>query len=316
MSVDFIKLKSFVKAIDCGSMSRAAATLQIAQPALSQHIAALEAHFKQKLLIRRNNGISPTEAGFALYRHAQTILKQLEQAQRDVTQSTASLKGHVSVGLSTYSGATALSIPLLHEIKRLHPDVVLSINDSFGHVLSELVGLGRMDLALIYSFGPIRGVRLQPLFREEFFLVAPRHGALDGHFDDLLPLAALADVKLLLPGGYNFVRRLIEVSFAHAQITPRVTAELESLATLTAALEAGFGATIVPRTAAETMIASGRLMIRRLTHPVVQATMSLCVSDHMPLSQAAREVCRAILRRVGSLSHVEHCTDSAASIEL
>jgi LysR family transcriptional regulator, nitrogen assimilation regulatory protein len=55
-----------------------------------------------------------------------------------------------------------------------HPDIVLNVSDSFGHVLSELVISGRLDMALIYSFGAITGTRLQPLFREEFFLVAPR----------------------------------------------------------------------------------------------------------------------------------------------
>jgi LysR family transcriptional regulator, nitrogen assimilation regulatory protein len=40
-------------------MSRAANALRIAQPALSQHIASLEAHFKHKLLLRSNHGIAP-----------------------------------------------------------------------------------------------------------------------------------------------------------------------------------------------------------------------------------------------------------------
>jgi LysR family nitrogen assimilation transcriptional regulator len=43
MSVDFKKLRSFVKIVDAGSMSRASSILRIAQPALSQQIAALEA---------------------------------------------------------------------------------------------------------------------------------------------------------------------------------------------------------------------------------------------------------------------------------
>src|SRR4051812_10451603 len=190
-------------------MSRAAASLGIAQPALSQHIAALEAYFKHKLLIRSSSGITPTEAGYTVYRHAQAILRQLEQARREVAQSSTSLKGHVSVGFSTYSSATTLSVPLLCELAKRHPDVVLSIHDSFGHVLSEMVSAGRMDFALVYSFGPIRGVKLHPLFREEFMLVAPREMGFEGHPDDLLPLAALENVKLLMPGGYHFLRRLV-----------------------------------------------------------------------------------------------------------
>src|SRR5258708_14540519 len=113
VSVDLKKLRSFVKIVDTGRMSRAANTLRIAQPALRQQVAALEAHFKQKLLLRSNHGVAPTEAGFTLYRHAQAMLKQLEQSQRDVTRATTSLQGHVSIGLATFSPAPNFPCPLL-----------------------------------------------------------------------------------------------------------------------------------------------------------------------------------------------------------
>lgn len=302
MSVDFKKLKSFVSVVDAGSMSRAANALRIAQPALSQHIASLEAHFKHKLLLRSNQGIAPTEAGFALYRHAQAMLKQLELAQRDVTRATSSLQGQVAVGLATFSGAAALAAPLLVALAEKHPDVVLNVSDSFGNVLSELVMSGRLDMALIYSFGAIKGVRLQPLFREEFLLVAPRRMKLAGKLDQPLPIAALQGIKLLVPGRYHFLRRLIEASFAHVRITPRVAAEIESMGTLSAALEDGLGATIVPEATAKVFQNSETLVVRRLTKPVISATISLCVSDHLPLSEAALVVRELLLQKVGELA--------------
>jgi LysR family nitrogen assimilation transcriptional regulator len=302
MSVDFKKLKSFVSVVDAGSMSRAANALRIAQPALSQHIASLEVHFKHKLLLRSNTGIAPTEAGFALYRHAQAMLKQLELAQRDVTQATASLQGQVSVGLATFSGAAEIAGPLLAALARKHPDVVLNVSDSFGNVLSELVMSGRLDMALIYSFGAIKGVRLQPLFREEFLLVAPRRLKLDGKPDQPLPIAALQGVKLLLPGRYHFLRRLIEASFAHVRIAPRVAAEIESTATLNAALDSGLGATIVPEATARLFASSPTVTVRRLTKPAISATISLCVSDHLPLSEAALVVRELLLQQVDALA--------------
>jgi LysR family transcriptional regulator, nitrogen assimilation regulatory protein len=106
MTVDFKKLTSFVKIVDAGSMSRAAHALNIAQPALSQHIVALETHVKQTLLLHSNQGISPIEAGLTLYRHAQVLLKQLDQAEWDVPSASKSLQGRVSVGLATFSTAT------------------------------------------------------------------------------------------------------------------------------------------------------------------------------------------------------------------
>jgi LysR family nitrogen assimilation transcriptional regulator len=183
-----------------------------------------------------------------------------------------------------------------------HPDVVLNVSDSFGNVLSELVMSGRLDMALIYSFGTIKGVRLQPLFREEFLLVAPRKMKLAGAVEQPLPIAALQGVKLLLPGRYHFLRRLIEASFAHVRIAPRVIAEIESMGTLSTALTNGLGATIVPEATARLFESSRTLVVRRLTKPVISATISLCVSDHLPLSEAALVVRELLLQKVADLA--------------
>src|SRR5260370_1861590 len=91
VSVDFKKLSSFVKIVDTGSMSRAANTLRIAQPALSQQVAALEAHFRQKLLLRSNHGVAPPEAGFTLSPHPPALPKHLQQPHRDLTHPPTSL---------------------------------------------------------------------------------------------------------------------------------------------------------------------------------------------------------------------------------
>lgn len=287
MSVDFRKLKSFVKVVDAGSVSRAASILSTAQPALSQQIAALEAHFRHKLLIRSNHGIVPTEAGRILYRHAQALLKQIEQARTDMDLSAGTVAGRVSIGLATYSSSSALSLPLLKAMKERHPQIVIHINDSFGHVLSELIMTGRMDMAVIYGSGPIKGVALQPLFGEELVLVSPPGSHAEVPEDEALPLSALADVDLLLPSGGHFLRRMIDEGLARARVTPRVVSEIESVSSLGAAVLDGLGATILPGSVAGSVASFGGAVVRRLVRPAMTATVSLCVSDHLPLSEPA-----------------------------
>ena len=81
-SVNLRRLQYFVKIVDIGSLTQAADVLHIAQPALSQQLATLEGEVRQQLLVRTKRGVTPTEAGKVLYRHAQLILRQCEQAQR------------------------------------------------------------------------------------------------------------------------------------------------------------------------------------------------------------------------------------------
>jgi len=301
MSVDFRKLKSFVKIVDTGSMSRAASVLRTAQPALSQQILSLEAHFNHKLLIRSNVGIAPTEAGLILYRHAQLMLKQLEQAQIDINQSATSVAGRVSIGLATYSSSSALSLPLLKEMKIQHPRIVVHINDSFGHILSELIMTGKMDMALIYAADQMKGVTLQPLFREEMFLVSPPGLELPSEAGEPLPLSDLSGVTLLLPSKSHLLRRLIDEALSRARVTPEVTSEIESVPALSAAVLEGLGSTILPASMVTETASFAGARVRPLVRPVIEATVSLCTSAHLPLSEpalAARSVLLATVERL------------------
>ncbi len=306
MSVDFRKLRSFVKIVDTGSVSRAAAILRTAQPALSQQIAALEAHFKHKLLIRSNVGITPTEAGLILYRHAQLMLKQIDQAQIDINQSARSVAGRVSIGLATYSTSSALSLPLLKEMKAKHPKIVVHINDSFGHILSELIMTGKMDMALIYAADPIKGVTLQPLFREEMFLVSPPGMELPGDPEVPLPISELNELPLLLPSKGHLLRRLIDEALARARAVPDVVSEIESVPALGAAVLDGLGSTILPASVVTETSGFAGAQVRALTKPVIDATVSLCVSDHLPLSEPALAARSVLLDIVGKLMSSHH----------
>lgn len=286
MSIDFKKLHNFVKVLDTGSLSKAAASLRIAQPALSQQIITLEAYFNQKLIIRGSQGVKPTDAGIALYAHAQAILRHLDRAQSDVVSAGGGLSGRVSIGLATYSPATSVAVPLLLQMKERFPNILLHINDNFGQILSELVMTGRMDMAIIYGNQPIKGVQLEPLLTEVLCLVGPDAARLAPDSQNPVELTALDNVPLVVPSKQHAVRWAIDEGFSRARVRPLVAAEIESIDTLTAAVKKGLGCTILPRSTAIS-IASSALPVRRLIRPTLETSLSMCVSDHLPLSEAA-----------------------------
>lgn len=303
MTVNFKTLRSFVTAVDVRSLSAAAQQLNLAQSALSQHIASLETHFRHRLFNRSNAGVTPTAAGSELYRHAQLILSHLEQAEtqltgRDDLRFTA---GAVSVGLATYSTASALSLPLLQAVRGEYPDINLFINDNFGLTLSEMVMTGRMDMAVIYSGSPMKGLTLRPLLTEDLFLIAAPSLDLPDPGAPTIPLRALGGVDLLLPGRMHFLRRLIDDEFARIGIVPRIAAEIESATTLRQAIDAGIGATILPAATAQASVGLHPLTLRRIVEPALHATISLCVTDHLPMSDPAQAVLGVLRRQVDSL---------------
>ena len=288
--MDIRRLKSFIVIVDSGSITRAADLLHIAQPALSQQLAALEEHFGHKLLIRSQQGVSMTDAGHAVYRHAQIILRQMEQAQADASAAGNSLAGRVSVGLVPFSSAATLSVELLAETRKLHPGILLHLTESVGQTYSQMIMNGRLEMALLHGTGPIKGVRFEPILSEEFFLVAHRDFAIEAG-EKPVPVSALDGIPMLLPPAYNFVRRAVDTAFTRTRTNLKVVAEVEIVRTLARALGGGRGATIMPKAIADRIVSeSSEPLICRLVSPRIEETLSLCVSDQNPLSEPALAV--------------------------
>jgi LysR family nitrogen assimilation transcriptional regulator len=80
---------------------------------------------------------------------------------------------------------------------------------------------------------------------------------------------------------------LIDESLARARVKPNVASEIESVSALGAAVTEGLGSTILPASVAATASSFGGVEVRRLVRPAIEATVSLCISDHLPLSEPA-----------------------------
>ncbi|PWC21881.1 nitrogen assimilation transcriptional regulator [Brenneria roseae subsp. roseae] len=295
------RLKSFITIVDIGSITRAADALHIAQPALSQQLVSLEDHFKRKLLIRSQQGVIPTEAGKVLYSHANTILRQMRQAEMEVLNAGQMLVGRVSVGLAPFSVAATLSMTLFAEMRKRHPGILLHLVESVGQAYSELIVNGRLEMALIHGTGGIKGLHYEPQLVEEFFLVAHENFDID---DDGGPLAVgqLSSLPMLLPPEYNFVRRAVDKAFSQNQLSMNIIGELEAVKSISKAVGAGLGVTIMPRAIADRIQSeSPDVIIRSIASPVIEETLSLCVSDLSPLSEPATAVRDLLMELTSSL---------------
>ncbi|SFV27851.1 LysR family transcriptional regulator, nitrogen assimilation regulatory protein [Devosia crocina] len=299
--MDTRRLHAFVKIIDIGSLTRAAAILHIAQPALSQQIVALETHFGKQLLVRSKRGVAPTEAGRMLYKHAQVMLRQLEQAETDIESTGSTISGRVSVGLAPLSTATSLALPLLQAVRERFPGIVLQINENIGGVISEMIMTGKMDVAFIYDPGEIRGVDFEPILTEDLFLVAPRTLLTETALaEGEISVEDVARLDLVLATRIHTVRQLVDLTFRRVGVETNVIAEIESVPTIARAIWAGLGATILPWSSANAILAGhDEVAVCRITKPSMQVKVSICTSDQLPLSEPAQVVSDLL----GELAH-------------
>lgn len=287
--MDTRKLAYFVQIVDSGSITKAAAALHVAQPALSQQVSALETDLKQRLLIRSKQGVEPTAAGHTLYRHAQTILRLVEQARQDVASSGAAPAGRVSIAIAPYSMASSLTPRIMSEVARRYPDIVLHLTEIYGGVLSEAIKNGRLDMALIYEPGPIRGVQFTTMIVEDLHLVVNgknRTGAGSGE----ITLEDAAGFGLFLPEQNHTLRQIVETGMRNKGLKLRLVGEVESVPSLTRLLRADLGATILPKSAADALFHEEDFHVLRIVNPGLQCKIALCTPDHEPLSEAGSAV--------------------------
>lgn len=293
--MDTRRLAAFVKVVDVGSVTRAAGILNVAQPGLSQQILSLEHEFKTRLLDRSPRGVTPTSAGRILYRHAQRILRQVDEAMVNVQAADRELKGHVSVGLTAWSTASILAPELIRVVRREYPGILLQVCDSFPEPFSEMVLKGQLDMAYIYGGASGRGLDCHDCGTEHFLLVLSRSAGIvpEGPID----AEALSRIPLILPPLTSFQRQLVERICATIDKRPNVVAEIYTLEVLGAVLESGIGGAVLPRPIAELLARRTQLDLFPLA---AETTLPLvvCVAKAEELVGAAKAVHRILLRLI------------------
>jgi DNA-binding transcriptional LysR family regulator len=290
------QFKYFVRIVELGSLSRAAADLFVAQPALSQQIANLEEELNVQLLSRSVRGVTPTEAGEVFYRHARALLRQIDRVRTDVLHAKAHPQGEVSVGLPT-SASTILAPALIATCAARYPDIKLKIVESLSGHLQELVVNGRIEMSLLFEAihtesNPLKNklaghLEVRPLLIEQMFLITADYD----HAAQEITLEEASRYQLVLPSKANITRQIIDAAFTTANQKMHVIAELDSLATIRAVVASGVGATI-----GSPAIPGGTqgLSVQKIVAPELQRRLSLCTFDIMPLSSAALRIIEII----------------------
>jgi LysR family tcuABC transcriptional regulator len=256
--MDIRQLRYFVQIVECGSLSKASRQLLIAQPALSQQLAKMEDLVGKPLLHRSPKGVWPTDNGLALYHHARFMLRQLDQALSIArSEAGADIQGMVSIGLPATT-VSAIGLPLVRRIRERYPGVLINVVEGMSGHIGQLMRLGQLDLAVLFSHEVARDLSIEPLMVEELFLIIPEHSALVPKGRTSISIAEAAELPLILPTGSHGLRQRIAAEFDNRGLAANVVAEIDSLSLLMNCVHDGIGVTIKPMGAVMQEGARGR----------------------------------------------------------
>ena len=156
-----------------GSVTRAGNRLYLTQSALSHQLRDLEAKLGATLFSRVNKKMLLTAAGQRILHAANEILDQLDRVEDDVKRIASNLEGVLRISTECYTCYYWLP-PILKTFSVDYPgiDVKIAVEATSDPITALLDG--QIDIGLINSPRLNKKVRYQPLFRDEFVVVAPK----------------------------------------------------------------------------------------------------------------------------------------------
>lgn len=276
------QLRYFVGVHEAGSLLKASTRLHVAQPALGQQMAALEAEVGARLLHRSSRGVTLTEAGKVFLEHAKVVLNDVERARAAVRESSSVPAGEVTIGLTTTIGLVA-TVPILRACRERLPQVRLKMVEAYSGFLREWLVSGRLDLALLFDDKADAALARRPLLEDRLSFIASTRGATPPR---RLTLQSLARWPLILPGRPHGLRRIIDEAIAPLGIDLDIVAEMESLGSVKRAVEDGIGCTILPLGAVAEEVATQRLTASRIDSPRMSRRIVCATSVTRPTTVA------------------------------
>lgn len=291
-------LRYFVAVADARHFTRAARTLGIGQPPLSQQVQALERELGTPLFTRLPRGVALTDAGTAFLEDARRILREADQAIERARRVARGELGRVRMGMINSAPFHPLIPKLIREFRRQHPQVALSLEERTTPGLAAAVRNDLVDVAFVRPLlGDDQGLCVEPLLDEDLVVALPSGHPLTRR--TRVPLLALSiEPFVLFPRavGAGLHDEIISACRS-AGFSPRVVQETSQVTSIVNLVAAGLGVSIVP--ASMQQVHSDGVSYRPIQKPIPKARLSLIYRDadrHTPHIRKLLELTRELAR--------------------
>ena len=256
MSMNTKQLKYVLVLAEEGSFSRAAETLNITQPSLSQYIKKIEKQQGLELFDRANGYVHLTDAGRIYIEASKKILDiehQMENAFSDLAEYSG---GTISIGISPYRSVHLIP-EVLCKFDKLYPRIKLIIKEKSGRDLIDAAAHGEFDLCVIALPVDERLFDYEVIQKESIVIAVNKNTA----FFDTLSLAAkteknrkfpAVDIKIAQGKDFAVLREYMPIRTAtdrileenDVQINEKI--EVSSNEALLSIVESGVCASFIP----------------------------------------------------------------------
>lgn len=276
---------------------QAAESCNVSQPTLSGQIRKLEEELGVTLLERTNKRVTLTPVGEQILIHAQRALSEAAQIEALARAARDPLVGPLKLGVIPTLAPYLMPL-ILKPLQISHPELTIELREDLTRVLLDGLRNHRLDAALIASEAETPEITEIALFAEPLLAALPPNHRLAGktHVDE----QALSDELLVLADGHCLANQALaackakEIPGGSGLQQNMRAANLETLVNLVAT---GYGATLIPALAADSLGQRG-ITLRPLTGGTSR-TIRLASRPGFPRPQALRVLEKTIRKTVG-----------------
>ncbi|MEH7306470.1 LysR family transcriptional regulator [Neobacillus drentensis] len=238
--VDFEWYRSFIYIYKYNSVSEAAKTRIMTQPAMSQHLASLEAEVGEPLFTRTSRKMVPTERGKELYSQVAPLIESLEETSLRFHSTSLPTLSIIRIG-------SAIEYYYENILPQL-PEYNTCTVSHFGTAdqLLELLKEDTIDILITSQKSQTPGIEYIKLCDEEFVIVAPKQMEIPHHDDQKWKEQWLFSQKWISYGlDLPIIRRLWREHFKkRPSIKP--THVIPNLHLILKTIEQGAGLSLIP----------------------------------------------------------------------
>ncbi|SLJ84016.1 transcriptional regulator CynR [Psychrobacter sp. DAB_AL43B] len=219
-------IKYFLAVAEYQSFTRAAASLYVSQPALSQQIKQLEESLETTLFDRSGRHVKLTHAGEVYARYAHKALQDLEEGRRALHDVQNLSRGALRIAI-TPTFTTYLIGPLIKTFHNLHPNITLSVQEMSQEQMEKQLLDAEFDVGIAFAEVQSADITTQTLLVETLALVVNKDHPLAKY--QAIDLQTLSEQSLVLLSHEFVTRGQIEHYCRQHGIKPQVLMEANSL---------------------------------------------------------------------------------------
>ena len=291
---DLRRLRSLCAIADHGSLTGAAAALDFTQPAVSQHLAALEAEVGAPLVVRSRGGAELTAAGALLVEHARAALDRLALAEVQVADLVE--RGQRRVRLAAHSSALTRLVPLaVADLRKRLPDADVTVTECGPRKALAKLRKGDIDLAVTFrreGADPPPDVEERMLLEESMYAVIPRGHPYAGA--EQIELAALRD-DAWVQGPSATSPGLIRELCREAGFEPQIAFETDDPLATRGMVAAGLAVSLVPSLTKDDTARDRNVVVLALRDPARRRVTASTAAGGHP-TQATAEMVESLAR--------------------